>query len=272
FTRWCEIDEPFMLRFEDGDILELDTPMEPFFKIDMNSGEWHKDSDRNNLILNDFFDVCIDKRIVEVEVKTYRTDSPPVWYWFDDDYEQGKEQDWIGAVILWLDNGIGLEITGEIDYTCIACIHHNGEPITIPFSKLKKALCNQEDLYEDTYIGFETKDRALLCGTNGYRKAEAPWITISDTCRGSRMCINEEDFAIFADGFYRVTGDYFDIYGDYELTYSMWMEILKKSLEICEKKNSNTEEDEKLIFRINELIRWSKAVHTLTGKIMLNGF
>lgn len=34
--RYAEIDEPFLLEFEDGDVLEIDTPQQPEFRVSMN--------------------------------------------------------------------------------------------------------------------------------------------------------------------------------------------------------------------------------------------
>ena len=110
-TRCSEIDEPFLICFENGDTFEIDAPQEPEFRFSLNCIPWNIDSGCNgpNLDANIFFAPCIGKRIVDVEVNTYFSDKDPMYGCLIDD--SGEKHEMVSRIVLWLEGDIALSIS-----------------------------------------------------------------------------------------------------------------------------------------------------------------
>ena len=69
-SRHSVIDEPFLIKFEDKETFEIDTPQVPEYRFSMNCIPWFIDSGTNdpNVEANILFEPCIGKEIVEVAV------------------------------------------------------------------------------------------------------------------------------------------------------------------------------------------------------------
>jgi len=59
----------------------------------------------------------------------------------------------VSDIVLRLENGFGLRVGGWNDYCHVDCIDENGKTLCIPFSELKPALFNWEDLHNDEITG-----------------------------------------------------------------------------------------------------------------------
>ena len=134
-----EIDEPFLIAFEDGDVFEIVTPQVPEFRMSMNCIPWDIEAGTNmpNTDANVIYASCIGKTIMDVEVRTYYTDKDPMFHDFLD--EERHKHELVSEIILWLDDGNGLSIKGAYDYCDIAYINKKGILKKIPFGELKKS-------------------------------------------------------------------------------------------------------------------------------------
>ena len=56
--------------------------------------------------------------------------------------EAGTTREIVTRMVLWLDNDIGVCISGWIDYCDVACINRNDETLPITFGELKAGLHN----------------------------------------------------------------------------------------------------------------------------------
>ena len=220
FSRYSEIDEPFLIEFDDGDVFEIDTPEDTCYRFSMNSIPWHIEAGTNlpNADANKLFSVCIGKKIVELEVCECT-----------DGYE--AEKGFVSRIVLWLENDIGLCIHPVFDYCRVSCINRSNEDVLIPFKDLKDALFNSEDLHTDDTFGYEGSS-TLYFGKKGAEHAETPYMSLVPTEKNTSLHISVDDFDLFAWSMTIVLKEDFDEYGDYSITYEKWNEILSEGKKI----------------------------------------
>ncbi|MCD8372849.1 MAG: hypothetical protein LUD27_06080 [Clostridia bacterium] len=145
FCRHVEIDEPFMIMFEDGDIFEIDTPQEPEFRMSMNCIPWGIGPEVNisNIKADIIFSNCKGQIIKSVEVNKYITDKDPM---YSDKFEEPPyERELVSDITLRFENDLGLRIGPWIDFCYVECIDKNNDITKIKFVELKQALCNPEN-------------------------------------------------------------------------------------------------------------------------------
>ncbi len=155
FSRYAQIDEPFLIEFEDGDVFEVDTPQDPEFRMSMNCIPWWIKAGTNqpNVEADILFSPCVGQEIVSVEVNTRITDKDPMFFCAFN--EPPYQRELVSNVTLRLRNGLGLQISPDIDYCEVACVDVSNEWVKISFSELKDALFNWEDLHDDEVTDFE---------------------------------------------------------------------------------------------------------------------
>ncbi|MBQ9881216.1 MAG: hypothetical protein IJM42_01190 [Synergistes sp.] len=241
FGRYSQIDEPFLICFEDGDVFEIDTPQEPEFCMSMNCIPWETEADTNlpNVDANVLFAPCIGKTISNVEVRTYYTDRYP----FSSDFfeEEHSKREYVSDIVLWLDDGNGISIGGYYDYCQVAYIDENRTLLTIPFAELKSGMFNWEDLHTDEITGFEARSPSLFFGETGRRHAAEPYITLSPGEGKTHLYISCcKDFLLLDQSIACLSRESFDRYKKYELSFLQW----KKVLDIAEKIVSFTSFDD----------------------------
>ena len=148
YLRYAEIDEPLLIWFEDNEHFEIDAPRDFEFRASMNCIPWdiREGCNASNAHAAILFDSCIGRKIVEVEVVSYNKSEESVMF---SDCSDGEESDYIKEVVLWLDNSTGICISPDYDYTDVTIIDRQREIQKLPFSQLKKALFNWEDIYND---------------------------------------------------------------------------------------------------------------------------
>ena len=112
FDREVSIDEPFLIQFEDGDIFEIETPIETKFCIDMNTIPWGTLAETNlpNIDANVLFSECIGQIIKKIEVNTFITDEEPLLREKFD--EEPFKRELVSDVALCLENGLVIDISG----------------------------------------------------------------------------------------------------------------------------------------------------------------
>lgn len=142
FARFVHIDEPFLIQFTDGDVFEIDTPQTPEYRFSLNCVPWNIYTSRriNNIDAAILFEPVLNKKIVEIEVtKKIANTDPMLRRAFD---EQGSRREIVTRIVLWLENDIGICVSGWIDYCDVACIDRNNDVLPILFKDLKTALKN----------------------------------------------------------------------------------------------------------------------------------
>ena len=256
YSRYAEIDEPFLIEFEDGDTFAIDTPQQPEFRMSMNCIPWGIKAGTNlpNVEADILFSPCMGRRIKTVEVKTYVTDEDPMARIpFD---EQKSKRCLVSGIVLRFDDETGLLIEGWIDFCHVVYIDQENNSGLITFDQLQHALYNPEDLHTDTVTGYEAESYTLNFGELGAAHTDTPYITLMPSCKDSRLHISVEDFLLFDWCITIYTRASFDEYGEYKFTFSQWNEVLK----IAEKIISFSTFD--------ELFEYMKSIHISARSII----
>ncbi len=294
FERWAEIDKPFMIEFEDGDVFEIDTPWEMEFRMSMNRIPWYTESSGEwNLDADVLFSNCLGQEIVAVEIDTDMRDVHPITG--ESFTEFPFERECVESIILRLENGLALKIYGRDDFCEVECIDANGKTMEIGFGELKKGLYNWEDFHCDEITGFESESSTVFFNEKGSEHVEGAYITlVSDGCPASKLYISYWDFLILDWCISLAVGSWFDECGAYHFTAEEWNKILDTADEILAvetfdklrdmliakqggrdymtKKLAHDGEDiwrdrEKYRSQIKDLRKWSKLVMT-NGNMM----
>lgn len=233
FSRYAQIDEPFLIEFEDGDIFEVDTPQDPEFRMSMNCIPWWIKAGTNqpNAEADVLFSPCVGQEIVSVEVNTRITDKDPMFFCAFD--EPPYQRELVSNVTLRLGNGLGLQISPDIDYCEVACVDASNEWVKISFSELKDALFNWDDLHNDEVTGFEAESHMLFFGRKGAEHTETPYMTLSSSGKDN-SCIHVyvEDFLILDWSISLAIGGRFDEYGEYHFSHKEWNDLLDEAWRI----------------------------------------
>lgn len=230
--RYSQIDEPFLIKFEDEDIFEIDTPQEAEYRFSMNCIPWSIDAGTNspNVEAKVLFKPCIGKKIVDVAVDTYISDEHPMYHQSFD--ESGTKYEMVSRIVLWLEGDIGISISGWYDYCDVACIDRNNNTLPITFEELKSGLFNWQDIQTDNVVGFEAESVSFHFGEIGAEHTETPFMTLVPSGMDTALHIAVEDFDLFAWSMTNVLSEQFDEYDDYELSYSQWYDILNEAHKI----------------------------------------
>lgn len=140
FNREASIDEPFLIQFEDGDIFEIETPIESNFCIDMNTIPWGAPAEANlpNIDANVLFSECIGQVIEKIEVNTFITDKEPLFREKFD--EEPFLRELVSDVALYLENGLVIDISGFLDFCEVGCYESEDKCSKITFEHLKKGM------------------------------------------------------------------------------------------------------------------------------------
>lgn len=227
YSRYVEIDEPFLIEFEDGDTFAIDTPQQPEFRMSMNCIPWGIKAGANlpNAEADILFSPCIGRRIKTIEVKTYVTDEDPMARIpFD---EQKSKRCLVSGIVLRFEDGTGLLFEGGTAFCHVAYIDQENNSGLITFDQLKQALYNPEDLHTDAVTGYEAESYTFNFGELGAAHTDTPYITLMPSCTGSRLHISVEDFILFGWCIAIYTKTPFDEYGEYEFAFSQWNEVLR---------------------------------------------
>ncbi|MBE6899904.1 MAG: hypothetical protein E7479_04480 [Ruminococcaceae bacterium] len=140
FDREVSIDEPFLIQFEDGDIFEIETPIESNFCIGMNTIPWGARAETNlpNIDANVLFSECIGQAVKKIEVNTFITDEEPLFREKFD--EEPFKRELVSDVALYLENGLVIDISGFFDYCEVGCYESEDRCSKITFEELKKGM------------------------------------------------------------------------------------------------------------------------------------
>lgn len=149
-TMLAEIDEPILIRFEDGDVLELLEECDGEHRVSMNSIPWSIKAgiNRSNVDAAVLFNDCIGRTITAVEFYTEKYDEKDnIWKAVNTAEYEGEE--YVTDIVLRLDDGNALKIYGWIDFCHVLYVDHNNRPITKPFKEIAPSFYNLEELIAD---------------------------------------------------------------------------------------------------------------------------
>ncbi len=230
FYRYAKIDEPILIEFEDGAIFEICTPQEPEFRMSMNRIPWRINAGTNqpNIEADILFSPCIDQAVQSVEVNTHIIEKGPLFFApFD---EPPYQREIVFNVTLRLENGLGLQISPDIDYCEVACVDTGNEWVKMNFSELKNALFNWEDIHADEITGFEAESHMLFFGRKGAAHTDTPYMTLSSTGnKDSCLYISVMDFLMIDWCISLTLGTWFDEYGEYHFSHKAWHDLLHEA-------------------------------------------
>lgn len=245
FYRYAQIDEPFLIEFEDGDVFEINTPQEPAFRFSMNCIPWWIKAGTNqpNAEADIIFSPCVGQKIVSVEVNTYITDKDPM---FRSTFEEPPYQRvLVSDVTLRLENGLGIQISPDMDYCEVVCVDTSNEWKKMNFSELKDALYNWEDLHNDEVTGFEAESHMLFFGGKGADHTQRPYMTLfSSGNDASCLYISNTDFLVLDWCISLAIGNWFDEYGEYHFNHKEWHQLIDEAFRILAVDDFNSLFDE----------------------------
>ena len=142
FPRIVEVEEPFLIEFDDHSQFEILVPYEGVFRMSANCLKNVGSAFGRSILADRFFDVCLGGTITDVDVFPKRTNIDPVT---KEVFDDGKEREYVDSILIWLDNGFGFEICANLDFMLVSCLKKNGEEATITCYEVKQAL----DCYKD---------------------------------------------------------------------------------------------------------------------------
>jgi len=134
--RFACIDEPLLIKFENGDVFEIEAPWAREYRFSMNHIPWDIKTSWycSNVDAGILFSPVLGQTVVETELHVKRI--------IRNQFHEYEYAENVTEIILWLENGIGLSFSSLADYSYISCVdkRHNVLPIT--FRDLKSALHN----------------------------------------------------------------------------------------------------------------------------------
>ena len=300
YDRWMEIDNPLLIRFEDGDTLEVDVPQVPELRISMNCIPFWINDDGANADAREIFAPNIGGTIVDVQLNTYMSNKDPMLNEpFDD---KNTERELFKDLIIVFDNGSRLVICGWIDYLHVYCCSEDNKAMTISFKELKEVLYNWEDVHEDEKNGFCANSMCIYLGEKGFKLVDNPNFTIGVNDEEVMLAISSDDMVEIMLAYETVKFEYLDEYEDTELSYEEWIKVLKRAKELMEMEtfdemfsyvlecigknkikesalyliNNCCEEiwdhKNKYLYLAEDLERWTTKFVKQTDKVMLYGY
>ena len=234
FSRSSQIDEPLLIKFDDDEIFEIDTPQAPKFRFSMNCIPWFINAGTNspNVEANILFAPCLGKKIESVSVDTYVSDLDPMINIPID--ENGTTHEPVSRIVIWLEGDIGLSISACFDFCEINCIDKENRVLSISFEELRPALFNWEDIHIDSTVGFKASNSSLHFGKIGAEHTGTPYMTLVPSDKNTDLHVCVDDFDLFSWSMTNVLNEQFDEYRDYDFSFSNWNNILIEARKILE--------------------------------------
>lgn len=208
--RFAEIDEPLLISFQDGEQLELNADLSCYeismnkIPFDIKPGICSRNAHAKVLLYP-----CLHHAITEIEVV------------------RGQGIDDIAALIIWFKNDVGLRMETYLDYCHIKVLNRKQEYLHIEAGELKRSLFNWEDIHYDSKIEFGTNSPTIWVGERAREEIDIPFITILAENNDSMIYVQDTDTQILDIALSSVTGDFIDIYEDYDFSYEQWIEMLE---------------------------------------------
>lgn len=235
YDRWMEIDSPLLIRFEDGDTLEIDVPQVPELRISMNCINFWINDEGANADASKIFAPNIGGRIVDVKLNTYISRIDPMTSTpFDD---KNTERELFKDLTIVFDNGSRLVVCGWYDYMHVFCCGEDNKAMTIPFGELKEALSNWEDVHEDDAAGFYSQSKCIFLGEKGFGAVDNPCFRIGVNDEEGMLAVSADDMVIITLAYEMDRYEYLVECGDIELNCQEWMNILCIAKDLLQREN-----------------------------------
>lgn len=225
FPRAVEIDEPLLIQFEDGDVLEIESPRENEYRMSINHVPWwtHAEINNPNASADVIFSPCIGKCIESVDIVTDLSEKDPICRLY------GSMSELVSRLEIRFNDGNGMCFSGLDDFCHVAYLNPVNEVGRMPFRQLKEALYNWEDIHIDEESNFEARTGTFYFGRKGAEWVKTPFLTIGPLHSNSALHIHDEDFLLFDWSIIMQIRDWFDEYANYEFTKAQWDEILSNA-------------------------------------------
>ena len=172
---------------------------------------------------------------------------------FFSDFPDGEKKELVTAIVLWLENNIGICVEPKLDFLEVTLIDREKEIQRLPFSHLKQALFNWEDIHNDEILGFESDCRSFWFGERGREIIGKPYVEIMPEDKSHSLMIHEDDYALLVFAIGAATGEIIDIYEDYEYSLSQWNSILDQADYM---RTMNTPYLSGILFWIRRILLW----------------
>ena len=146
---YAEIDEPLLIRFEDGDVLEILEETDGEHLVSMNSIPWEIKAGTNlpNIDASAFFKDCIGRTITAVEL--HICDLSERENYFQPLNASENQTDFVKYIVLRFDDGNGLRFSGWLDFCNVDYIDHNNNFIEKTFREISSAFFNLDEIIND---------------------------------------------------------------------------------------------------------------------------
>ena len=146
---YAEIDEPLLIRFEDGDVLEMLEETDGEHRVSMNRIPWDIKAGTNfpNIDASAFFKDCIGRTITAVEL--HICDLSERENYFQPWNPAESQTDFVKNIILRFDDGNGLKFSGWIDFCNVDYVDCNNEYVMKPFKEIAPAYYDLDRVLKD---------------------------------------------------------------------------------------------------------------------------
>lgn len=145
---YAEIDEPILIRFEDGCVLEVLEETDGEHRISMNSIPWNIKAGTNlpNIDATVFFKDCIRRTIKSVELVTF--DLGEREEYFRPLNTAMNQTDFVKYIILRFDDGNGLRFSGWLDFCSVDYIDCNNNIVKKTFKEVAPSFYDLDETLE----------------------------------------------------------------------------------------------------------------------------
>ncbi len=224
---YAEMDEPFLIEFEDGDIFEILAWDEQTFFVAMNTlpDPLKPGINPNNFNASKLFPRCLGKTIVDFELTKKESCCDFYGNLF---HEDGRRMEVPCEVRLILNDGTRIVFSGQFDYFYIDLKDENGETCTAPFREVTSALTDWPAFRTDSITGTESFSNLLEFGEEVIERSSARCIALYTEESDSVAVIQENTFRLFAIAM-RMTGMPTADDHRYEYSVSVWRDVLSNA-------------------------------------------
>ncbi len=228
YPRWIESDEHLLIEFDDGDVLEVDTPFDGEYLLSMNAIPWDTPSscNGNNADADVVFSPLRGLKISSVEINRRTVKETDACY-----AENDKDRVIVESVVLRCENGLGLRMCPWVDFCHHACIDEHNRDVMIPLGELRKSLFNWEDLHKDKITGSESQTGSLFFGEYATQFIDKPYFKLVSSANKDSIAMikADEDFFLLGWCIAYLTERQFDKHSNYEFSPNEWWHILNKA-------------------------------------------
>ncbi len=137
---WAQIDEPMLVRFADGNTLEILVDYEREYRMSMNRIPWDIKYGCNqpNVDAKELFHNCIGRTVAGIEVFTCIRKETDCLYGRSCINEEGNK--YVSNIVIRLDDGTGIKVEGWYDYCDVTHVDSENHILTRPYKELRSAI------------------------------------------------------------------------------------------------------------------------------------